>query len=262
MRKKIVMVDDLNFHLLSMKERLKKSNYEIYSAQNAETLFEILRNIDPALIILDINMPDTDGFEIIEKLKTDVRFFTIPVMFLTSKNDRESIEKGMDLGAVDYLIKPITDMALINSIENQLDPMRMRAIRPIILAIDDNVSILKTINHVLKDLYTVYTLPKAEAFREILNKVTPDLFLLDFKMPVVTGFDLIPLIREIPQHEETPIIFLTSEATPDNLSVAIHLGVADFIVKPIDEVILKERIAVHIADYMKRRRVREIALDD
>ena len=69
-KKKIILVDDLNFHLLSTKERLK-NNYEVYTAQSSEILFELLGKISPALILLDINMPDEDGFTVMQKLKKD-----------------------------------------------------------------------------------------------------------------------------------------------------------------------------------------------
>ena len=88
--------------------------------------------------------------------------------------------------------------------------------------------------------------------------ITPDLFILDCQMPVYSGFDLVPIIRRIREHEETPIIFLTSEGTIDNISVAINLGARDFIIKPIDEAILREKVALHIKDFMMRRRIRSL----
>ena len=254
-KKKIILVDDINFHLISIKERLK-NHYEIYPAQSADILFEILTNIMPDLILLDINMPDVDGFEVIEKLKADSRYADIPVIFLTAKNDKKSALRGTALGAVDFVTKPFSDSKLIEAIENQLDPVRRAAIKPIILAVDDSPSILQAVNNALQSQYTVYTLPQPTLVKEILRKVTPDLFLLDYQMPELTGFDLIPIIRKFPLHEDTPIIFLTSEGTVDNLSVAMHLGACDFIVKPLDPAVLRERIAVHLSDFMMQRRIR------
>ena len=82
------------------------------------------------------------------------------------------------------------------------------------------------------------------------------MFLLDYQMPHLTGFDLIPIIRDNPDHKDTPIVFLTSEGTVDNLTVAFHLGADGFLVKPIDEDLLLEKLAESLTDYIVRRRIR------
>ena len=113
--KKIILVDDANVFLLSVKERLKRY-YEIYPAKSAEILFEILEKITPDLILLDIYMPDVDGYEVIKKLKSDDRYTEIPVIFLTGKNDRRSAIKGMSLGASDFITKPINDKVFMEKL--------------------------------------------------------------------------------------------------------------------------------------------------
>jgi two-component system chemotaxis response regulator CheY len=93
---------------------------------------------------------------------------------------------------------------------------------------------------------------------ELLKKIIPDLFLLDYNMPVLNGFDLIPIIRKFPGHEETPIVFLTSEGTIDHVTAARHFGACDYIIKPIDKKVLREKIAMHLTDFVIRRRIRAI----
>ena len=252
---KIIVVDDVNFHLLTLGERLK-NRYEIYPAQSAEILYEILENIEPELILLDINMPDVDGFKVLEQLKSDDRYAHIPVVFLTGKTQRKNAIKAIALGAVDYLTKPFTDEHLIESIEFQLDPEKRKANKPIILAVDDSPVILQELNYELQEYYTVYTLPDPEKLKELLKIITPDLFILDYKMPKMTGFELVPIIREMHAHEETPIIFLTTEGTIDHISTAINLGARDFIIKPIDPFLLHERVGASLKDYIIRRRIR------
>jgi CheY-like chemotaxis protein len=114
-----------------------------------------------------------------------------------------------------------------------------------IFAVDDSLVILKIISSLLGD-YEVYTLAKPTLVEKFLHQVTPDLFLLDYKMPELSGFDLIPIIRSFKEHKDTPIIFLTSEGTLDNLSAAVMLGAKDFVVKPVRPEILREKIAAHI----------------
>jgi DNA-binding response OmpR family regulator len=206
-------------------------------------------------------MPDVNGFELIERIKSDPRYSDIPVIFLTAQKDKKSIIKGMSLGAADFVTKPFSDEKLIECIECQFDADKRKAHMPIILAIDDNPSILQALNSLLSNQYAIYTMPGIEREQpliDFLRRITPDLFLLDYNMPVLTGFDLVPIIRNLEGHDETPIIFLTSEGSVDNISVAIHLGACDFITKPIDEAVLRERLATHLSDYVMRRRIRSL----
>ena len=118
--------------------------------------------------------------------------------------------------------------------------------KPIILAVDDSPVILKSVSAVLGGIYKVFTLPKPTALETVLQKLTPDLFLLDYRMPELDGFDLIPIIRSFEEHKNTPIIFLTAIGTFENVTAALALGACDFVIKPFDPNVLKERIAKHI----------------
>jgi PleD family two-component response regulator len=115
-----------------------------------------------------------------------------------------------------------------------------------ILAIDDAPVILKTLSTLLSDEYKVYGMSNPTMLEKFLHQITPELFLLDYKMPELSGFDCIPIIRSFEEHKNTPIIFLTSLGTPDHVSAALAMGAADFIVKPFQGNILREKIAKHI----------------
>jgi len=118
-RKRIILVDD-NMANLTIGRNLLKTAYEAYPAPSAEKLFELLENITPDLILLDIEMPEMDGYEAMKRLKSDERFSDIPVIFLTAKDDEASEMKGFDLGAVDYVSKPFSGPLLLKRISNQL----------------------------------------------------------------------------------------------------------------------------------------------
>ena len=250
--KKIIVVDDVTMHLMITKSRLQK-HYKIYPVQSADTLFEVLENVTPDLILLDVNMPSVDGYETLLELKAHGRFADIPVIFLTAKGDKSSVAKGMALGAADYVVKPFSDKVLIERIENQLDPAKREANKPVILAVDDDSVVLQSIHYALREKYRVLTVSNPEGLKELLAQVSPDLFLLDYKMPSLTGFDLIPVIRSFPAHESKPIIILTSEGTADNVGTAIRLGACDFLVKPVNDVLLRKKISQHLADHTWKR---------
>jgi len=256
-RRKIIYVDDVNHSLLSLKDRLKH-RYEVYPVQSADKLFDLLIRVEPDLILLDVNMPGVDGFEAIQKLKADVRYAKIPVIFLTAQNDKDSVFKGLNLGAAAYVNKPFTASLLIESIEGvfnlnkEKNPFKELLIgeedsnKPCILAIDDVSIMLRTIQSALRDQYNVYMLTNPLELDNFLRGIKPDLFLLDHKMPGISGFDLVPIIRKIPEHKETPIIFITADGTPDNMVKAAGLGACDFIVKPIQTNVLREKVAKHL----------------
>ena len=117
--KKIVMVDD-NAANLAVGRNLLKPYYEVYPVPSAAKLFSILEKFLPDLILLDVNMPEMDGYETIKALKAEPRFFDIPVVFLTAKNDEESEMEGFDLGAADYITKPFSGPLLLRRIASQL----------------------------------------------------------------------------------------------------------------------------------------------
>jgi len=118
-RNKIFLVDDVKANL-TMGRDLLKTFYEVYPMPSAARLFELLENVIPDLILLDIAMPEMDGYETIKKLKSEQRFADIPVIFLTAKDDADSEIEGFDLGAVDYVTKPFSGPLLLKRISNQL----------------------------------------------------------------------------------------------------------------------------------------------
>ncbi|MCL2529905.1 MAG: response regulator [Coriobacteriia bacterium] len=118
-RRKIILVDDVKTNL-AMGKDLLKTFYEVYPVLSAERLFELMENVTPDLILLDIEMPQINGYEAIQRLKADERFADIPVIFLTAKDDESSEMEGFDLGAVDYVTKPFSGPLLLKRISNQL----------------------------------------------------------------------------------------------------------------------------------------------
>jgi DNA-binding response OmpR family regulator len=252
-RKKIIYVDDVNYSLITVKTRLS-DRYEIYPAESVLKMYELLEKMKPDLILMDVNMPDIDGYEAIKSLKGDERYSEIPVIFLTGNSDRESVVKGLSLGAADYVIKPFSTSKLVESIEIHLNPPKKKSgsrdddsdNKPTVLIVDDVSSMLRAMQYALHDRYKVYVLSKSEDVMDFLRNKRPDLILLDYVMPVLSGFDLIPMIRAFPEHKDTPIIIITTEGTQEHVNEAISLGASDFIVKPFKPNELSNKVGKHI----------------
>ena len=124
-RGKIFLVDD-NMANLTVGKNLLKTMYEVYPAPSAAKLFELLEKVLPDLILLDIEMPEMNGYEAVKKIKADPRFTDIPVIFLTAKSDEISELEGFNLGAVDYISKPFSGPLLLKRIANHLLIVRQR----------------------------------------------------------------------------------------------------------------------------------------
>ena len=116
-----------------------------------------------------------------------------------------------------------------------------------IMAVDDSPDILKAIYLVLKNEYKVFPVSDPTQIDEMLKHVTPDLFLLDYKMPRLDGLDVIAIIRGFKEHKDTPVVFLTAVGNIDRKSAAVMLGACDFLEKPIEADRLIEIITKHIS---------------
>jgi putative two-component system response regulator len=118
-RQKIFLVDDNMANLTAGKTMLKEY-YDIFPIPSGKKLFDILGKVVPNLILLDIEMPEMNGYEALKKLKAEKQTRDIPVVFLTARSDPGSELEGLNLGATDYISKPFSPPLLLKRIENHL----------------------------------------------------------------------------------------------------------------------------------------------
>jgi len=118
--KVIFIVDDNATNLVTAKNALA-GVYKTFALPSAERMFQLLEKITPDLILLDVEMPEMNGFEALSFLKLDEKLKTIPVIFLTAKQDAESEIRGFEMGAVDFINKPFSPPVLIRHIETHIE---------------------------------------------------------------------------------------------------------------------------------------------
>ncbi|MCL2576635.1 MAG: response regulator [Defluviitaleaceae bacterium] len=116
----IYIVDDNATNLVTAKNALE-GIYETFALPSAAKMFKLLERITPDLILLDVEMPEMNGFEALQILKSDEAFKNIPVVFLTAKNDTESEIRGFEIGAIDFINKPFSPPVLIKRIETHIE---------------------------------------------------------------------------------------------------------------------------------------------
>lgn len=106
-QKKILIVDDVPTNIKLLHDVLQCQNYKVSVAKSGETAFKRLERIVPDLILLDVMMPGINGFDVCEKLKQNPKTQDIPIIFMTALTDQVDKVKGLSIGAVDYITKPI-----------------------------------------------------------------------------------------------------------------------------------------------------------
>ncbi|MFP4471033.1 MAG: response regulator [Bacteroidales bacterium] len=120
-KKKILIVDDIPKNIELAANILQTKNYNITFAKSGQSALEKVQSIDFDLILLDVMMPEMDGFEVCKKLKDDPDTRDIPVIFLTAKSETENVVKGFELGAVDYVTKPFKTEELLARVKTHID---------------------------------------------------------------------------------------------------------------------------------------------
>lgn len=118
---RILIVDDTPQNIQVLGTQLRQAEYQINVAQDGLQALEVVGKIKPDLILLDIMMPELDGFETCKRLKADPKTADIPIIFLTAKVELDDVIHGLELGAVDYVTKPFNATELLQRVESHLE---------------------------------------------------------------------------------------------------------------------------------------------
>jgi two-component system sensor histidine kinase/response regulator len=117
----ILIVDDNPQNLQVLANLLQEEKYGIEFAVNGESALDWLKNRQFDLVLLDINMPGMNGFEVCKIIRSDNTMSEVPIIFLSAESERESILKGFEVGAQDFVIKPFDSRELLARVKTQLD---------------------------------------------------------------------------------------------------------------------------------------------
>ena len=153
---KILIVDDMPKNLVLLYEALKKKGHKIFVANNGKSAIRRVKLQQPDLILLDVLMPEMNGFETCRALKADADTRDIPVIFLTTLADPEDKEKAFQYGGVDYVTKPFKPLEAVARVELHLELRRQRALleasgNDARRELTDRDTLLAVVAHDLKD---------------------------------------------------------------------------------------------------------------
>ena len=165
--KRILVVDDLPENVLMLQDRLEHEGYKVLTAYNGKSGIEKAQNELPDLILLDVMMPDINGFEVCKTLVSDSRTSDIPIILVTAKTDPEDIKEGLDAGAYDYMKKPINKIELLARVKSEL---KLADAKKLLLEVEKRNTFIATVvtaNHKIKQPLTLISLSSAAIKREL-----------------------------------------------------------------------------------------------
>ncbi|WP_258101339.1 response regulator [Marinoscillum pacificum] len=117
MSSKVLIVDDEPNILMSLEFLLKKSGYQVFIARDGREALGIIDEEVPDIILLDVMMPEVDGYEVCQKVKNNAQTSHVKIIFLSAKTKKEDIDKGYEMGADLYITKPFSTRYLISQVD-------------------------------------------------------------------------------------------------------------------------------------------------
>ncbi|MBN1573895.1 MAG: PAS domain S-box protein [Deltaproteobacteria bacterium] len=205
--KKVLIIEDEPSTLKLYKKYLQKGGFQVISSRLGKDALPLAEEHLPAIIILDLLLPDTVGWEVLRKLKKNEKTSDIPVIVVSVLPEKD---RAMSLGAIDYVEKPITGRSLAKKIES-LTKSKKEKIDLKIMVVDDDKPVLDFLSEMLgEEGFTTIPFNEPEAAVEFLkggNAV--DMIILDIFMPGITGFDFMGILKEDDRLRKIPIVFVT-----------------------------------------------------
>lgn len=293
MSARILVVDDLEANRRLLEAKLTAEYYDVITARRGEEGVQVAKRERPDLILLDVMMPGgIDGYEACRRLKATPETRHIPVIILTTLDDRESRLRGLQAGAEEFLTKPIDDVHLIARVKSLLslkvvidelrareangrrlgvieeelrvDPLdQHRLVAGNVLIVDDNARQIKSIQGALGVEHRVTVLGAEE------SAGPPDLVVVSVTAKSFDGFRVIARMRSGEPTRHLPILAVIEPDDRARAVRALELGAHDIISRPIDdeELVARARTLMRRKRYMDALRARldhslELAITD
>ena len=243
----ILVVDDETANLRTAGQILSGEKMRVSSLKSGEDAIKFLQEHKPDLILLDMDMPGTDGFETIAALKGNKATAALPVVFFITDNDSGAKTRGLEAGAIDFIKKPFVQEEFLRCIRHALEPVRSQSslsgVR--VLVVDDEEINLMVAEKNFKDYQMeVKTAESGREAVELCKKEEFDLIFLDHMMPEMDGIETFHEIKKLTgfPNTDTPVIALTANAAAGAKEFYLGKGFADFLTKPIDGALLEQTV--------------------
>jgi PAS domain S-box-containing protein len=224
--KQILVVEDEPDIAELIRYHLESNRYRVTTADRGEEALAKAHQEKPDLITLDIRLPDIDGFEVLQRLRSDEETADIPVVIVSIVPDRGD---GFRLGAVDYVTKPVDEGRLLSAIGAILPK------EDLILVVDDDRDTTSLVQEVLgRAGFTVRTANNGFEALAVARQEQPGLILLDLKMPGLDGYEVLKRLKRDRATQDIPVVVVTGSVTDEEVKrkKVLALGAAQFLTKP------------------------------
>ena len=249
---KVALIEDEEVLLNVLKDKLEKEGFEVYPAADGEIGISVIKDKAPDIILLDIVMPKVDGFGVLKYLQNDEALSKIPVIIISNSGQPVEIDKALELGVSDYLVKAEFDpQEVIDKIHKQLKLIGKEAdlsdektgAQPtqiaakdfsafhILLVEDDNFLRDLISQKLRKENFNVLDALDGEDALKKTKSEKPHLILLDLILPGIDGFETLKQIRADEETGKTPVIVLSNLGQKDDVEKAKRLGATDYLIK-------------------------------
>ncbi|MBU2514299.1 response regulator [bacterium] len=259
---KILVVDDNVTVRRMIRMELEAGGYEIFEAINGTMALEMIKEIEPHLITMDIYMPDMDGFEVVDIIRKQIepkllRGNKRPIIYVSVSDDMELRQKGFAVGGSDFVLKPFLKGELLTLVNNMLQPEARYNGLTVLIAEDSGLvgMILQNIMQ-SEGLNTIMAVNGEEAYDLYkIHKHDINLVLMDYLMPKMKGDELCRRIRQEPGRKDIPIIILSATSEQQNVLELFKAGASDYVFKPFSKEELLARVKVHLNGELLNRKL-------
>jgi GAF domain-containing protein/CheY-like chemotaxis protein/tetratricopeptide (TPR) repeat protein len=211
-KKRVLVIDDDPDAEYLLQESLNQNEFAVIGARNGYDGLQIARQLKPDAILLDVLMPEIDGWQVLNDLKMDADTTDIPVILLTIV-DKKAL--GFKLGAAAYLLKPLDPGIVLETLHRVIGDKGHR--RKCVLVVDDDPLIAEMVQQTLPGPeFAVISAADGEEGLQAVRTQHPDVILLDLMMPKLDGFGVIQRLRADSDLRNIPIIVISAkELTPE-----------------------------------------------
>jgi CheY-like chemotaxis protein/signal transduction histidine kinase len=242
----ILVVDDDVPTLNLMKEAVEQAGFKPVAQSDSTKVLDMINNLNLDLAIIDLDMPEINGVELIELVKSKEQFKNLPIIIYTGKESYEEDIKRIDGLFENLLLKSSTNIEdlqnsiteMINRYEEPSTPEEIKEKKDTnkILLVEDYKHSQIIVTRLLKknDFDSIVVVENGQEALDAVKEQHYDLILMDMQMPVLNGFEATRRIRELEDYKDTPIIALTAFAMKGDREKCLDAGATDYIPKPID----------------------------
>lgn len=252
-QKSILLVEDSEPAIIQMMDILVEEGYQTRVARNGREALEQIEIALPDAMILDLMMPEVDGFQVLGAIRSVPKTAEVPVLILTAKHvSKEELKflKGNHIsqliqkGAISKkdLLASVSVMVSGGAHHQSLPESQLGRIKPTILVVEDNQDNRMTVKALLQESYQIIEAVDGQAGIEEALENKPSLILLDISLPKVDGFKVLDALRNDETTSKIPIVALTARVMTGDREKILSYGFDGYVSKPIDEAVLKDTI--------------------